>query len=67
MKPVIVYCYVESGGDGSVCLRWFLSEATAEKYGETDEERFDENVREVETFEGSKTHQEAVNMEARYQ
>lgn len=60
--PVDVWCYVASGGDGSVSIRWYLTKDEAFKDHDAEAEPFCESEPErVETYEGSNIWWEAVS------
>jgi len=64
MKKVIVYYACGNGGDGSVYLKWFLSQDKASDWEENQYEGWGEDCTgNVETFEGSNIHVEAVKNE----
>ena len=64
MKKVIVYYACGNGGDGSVYLKWFLSNEKASEWEENQDESWGEDCTgSVETFEGSDIHIEAVQNE----
>lgn len=67
MNSVKVYGAFISGGDGSVAIRWFLTNEQAETAEESQSEGWGECcVTSVETFEGSSTHNEAIGNSAQW-
>ena len=61
LKKVTVYGSIVNAGDGSAYVKWFLTEAEAVHDQETQYDRFAEDcIEEVETFEGSNIHKDAV-------
>lgn len=65
LNKIKVYGACINGGDGSVIIRWYLTEEKAEKAEETQEEGWGENcVFKVETYEGSNVHKLALENES---
>lgn len=61
MAKIIVYYACFNGGDGSVYLRWYLTQEQATNKEENQEEGWSEDCTgSVETFEGSDIHKKAV-------
>jgi hypothetical protein len=64
MDKVKVWYACGNGGDGSVYLRWFLSQEKASKWEKSQDEGWGEDCTgSVETFVGSDIHQQAARNE----
>lgn len=64
MKPVTLYGAFINNGDGSVSIRWFLTEKQAETIEKQEEGWGEPCVTSIETYENSCTHQTAIENSA---
>jgi len=69
MEKVTIYASILNGGDGSAYIDWFITADAAEKSQEDQNEYegwAEECIETVETFVGSKTHDQAIKNEKYY-
>lgn len=66
LKKVTIHGSIESGGDGSAYVNWYLNYADAVEVQSNLEDWGEECIESIETFEGSKVHTEAVQNSKEY-